>query len=343
MTSPKPHVLFINMASGYGGGEVQTEVLISLSAEHYECYFYGKQSGKIRASLQSKNINVKILNFWQCVQLARRHSDLIVHTHDGRGAHVGYLLKCLTACRLIITRRMTKPLKRGLSTLAYRKADCLVGVSQQIAAMLRPLNSHTRVVYGGVNPSREDIEFEQHYFSLPHTRLRVAHVGNLQPVKNFELTIKLAALYPQIEFYIVGSGVLESSLKEQAKELANVFFIPFTPFVGSVFKNVDLQILPSLSEGLGVVILEGYRYGVPVMANHVGGIPEIVLDGETGILVENNLLEGYCAFLDKIQRHELDLQKLSQQARAFMVSHDFTKERMAREYWEIYQQLLSSR
>lgn len=341
MTSPKPSILFINMASGYGGGEVQTEVLINLSTGQYECYFHGKKEGKIRTSLLEKNIHVKILNFWQCVQLARHNPNLIIHTHDGRGAHIGYLLKCLTGCKLIITRRMTKPLKRGLSTLAYRKADCLVGVSQQIASILQPLNIHTRVVYGGVNPSREDEKFEQQYFSLPHTQLRVAHVGNLQPVKNFELTIKLAALYPQVEFYIVGSGILENSLKEQAKSLENVFFIPFTPYVGSVFKNVDLQILPSHSEGLGVVILEGYRYGVPVMANHVGGIPEIVLDGETGILVENNLLEAYCAFLDKIQHHKLDLQKLSQQAQAFMESHDFTKERMAREYWEIYQQLLS--
>lgn len=337
MASAKPQVLYINMASGYGGGEVQTEVLISLSAEHYECFFYGKKQGKIRASLLKNHINVKILNFWQCLKLAQQNPQLIIHTHDGRGAHVGYLLKRLTGCKLVITRRMTKPFKRGLSSLAYRHADYLAGVSQQIVDLLKPLNAHTRVVYGGVNPSRENEEFERQYFSSPHTHLRVAHVGNLQPVKNFELTIQLAALCPQLEFYLVGSGPLEEALKQQAKALNNVFFIPFTPYIGSVFKHVDLQILPSHSEGLGVVILEGYRYGVPIMANRVGGIPEIVLDGETGILVENNHLEAYRTFVENIQQHKIDLQQLSQQAKAFMQTHDFTKERMARDYWEIYQ------
>lgn len=341
MTSAKPQVLFINMASGYGGGEVQTEVLIKLSAERYDCYFYGKKEGKIRASLLKNQTDVRILSFWQSIQLARRNPKLIIHTHDGRGAHVGYLLKRLTGCKLVITRRMTKPFKRGLSSLAYRHADYLAGVSQQIVNILKPLNPHTRVVYGGVNPSQENEAFERQYFSAPHTQLRVAHVGNLQPVKNFELTVQLAALFPQIAFYLVGSGPLEEVLKQQAKSLNNVFFIPFTPYIGSVFKHVDLQILPSHSEGLGVVILEGYRYGVPIMANRIGGIPEIVEDGITGVLVEHNNIQKYQHFLQQIQQQHIDLNTLRRQAKAFMQTHDFTKERMARDYWEIYQELLA--
>ncbi|MFU2048092.1 glycosyltransferase family 4 protein [Avibacterium gallinarum] len=339
MNEIKPAILFINMAKGFGGGEFQTEQLM-LALPEYKIYFFGKKNGKFIQKLKEHK-NITVLNLFQLIKLVLSKKPLIIHAQDGRGAHIASFLKLISGKSVVITRHVAFPFKRKSSTKSYKNADMLVGVSEQVSHNLRELNSNVKTIYGCIKPLLENNEFEQTFFSAKNEKLSIAHIGNLQKVKNFELTIELAKIFPEILFYIVGSGELEQALKEQAKDLKNVIFIPFTPYIGSVFKNVDLQIVPSHSEGLGAVILEGYQYGVPAIANAVGGIPDIIENNKTGYLIKHNTPDSYQEVLKELLNNPEQLVELKANIKLYMQHNDFSATNMARQYSAIYDNLLS--
>lgn len=336
----KKSVLIINMAKGFGGGEFQTEALVLGLLENYEVYFLGKTKGKLAEKLKATP-QVKQLNFFQALFLLFRKKQIILNAKCGRSAHLGALLKKLTGRKLVIDRHVDFPFKKKSSQKSYQVADHLVSVSQKIAENLRPINPNLSVIYPTTSAPLCDEAFEEKYFSNKNNfTLTLAQVGGFLPVKNFSLTIQLAKIFPQIGFYLVGGGKLESQLKEEAKGLNNIFFIPFTPFVGSVFKQVDLNILPSSSEGFGSVIIEGYYHQTPVLANKVGGIPEIVHHDKTGFLIENNDVESYQQHLTDLLDNPQKLEELKQHIQQFMQEKDFSKERLVKEYIEIFERLI---
>lgn len=336
----KPKILFINMAKGFGGGEFYTEQLIR-HLDGFDGYFLGKKSGKLPAYLQQHLPHIKVISLWQAIKLAWSDKSLIVHALDGRGAHFAGLFKRLFKAKSVITRQVNFAFKRKSSQKAYANADMLVGVSKQITENLAQLNPNTATVYGCLKPLQENAEFEQRYFSAPTSGLKIAQIGNFQAVKNFPLTIELARRNPTVQFYLVGSGELENELRIQVQGLANIAFIPFTPYVGSVLKHINLLIMPSHSEGLGMAILEAYQYGVPVLAHATGGIPEIVEDAKTGWLIQENQVEQYQIMLNTLLQSPQKLDECQQHIARFLQQHDFSAERMANEYAAIYRHILA--
>lgn len=335
----QPKILFINMAKGFGGGEFYTEQLIA-NLEGFDCYFFGKKSGKLSACFKKYYPQVKIVSLWGAIILALSDKKLIVHALDGRGAHFAGLFKRFFGIKSIITRQVNFAFKRKSSQKAYANADMLVGVSNCITQNLSVLNPNAQTVYGCLKPLQENAEFEQQFFANLSDSLKIAQIGNFQRVKNFPLTIELAKQNPNVHFYLVGSGELEQDLRFQANGLKNISFIPFTPYIGSVLKNIDLLIVPSHSEGLGMAILEGYQYQVPVIAHATGGIPEIVEHNQTGFLLNENKIEGYQFYLDKIKSDNSILQELSNNIQQYLADTDFSAIRMAKEYKMKYENLL---
>jgi glycosyltransferase involved in cell wall biosynthesis len=95
---------------------------------------------------------------------------------------------------------------------------------------------------------------------------------------------------PNTHLMMVGDGPDETMLKASVKSLGlsrNVSFFPFTPEPNYIFERLDITILPSLyKEGLPNVLLESMSMGVPVISSGIGGVSEIVIDGETGYMVK---------------------------------------------------------
>jgi glycosyltransferase involved in cell wall biosynthesis len=86
----------------------------------------------------------------------------------------------------------------------------------------------------------------------------------------------------------VGAGSLEDELKNRAKELGisdNIVFTGFRTDVKDILAALDIYVLPSLSEGLGTAIIEAAAAGRPIVTSNVGGIPDVITNGETGLLV----------------------------------------------------------
>ncbi len=112
--------------------------------------------------------------------------------------------------------------------------------------------------------------------------------GILSCLKPLEELVKSSL--PNAHLMMVGDGPDETMLKERVKTLGlerNISFFPFTDEPNYIFERLDMTVLPSLyKEGLPNVLLESMSMGVPVVSSNIGGVSEIVIDGETGYMVE---------------------------------------------------------
>lgn len=99
---------------------------------------------------------------------------------------------------------------------------------------------------------------------------------------------KLRFTYPKLKLLLIGDGPLEQQLRQKTLEFGlgeNVVFGGIRTEIAEILSIMDVMVMPSILEGFGIAILEAMACGVPVVATDVGGIPEVVANGDTGILV----------------------------------------------------------
>jgi glycosyltransferase involved in cell wall biosynthesis len=117
-------------------------------------------------------------------------------------------------------------------------------------------------------------------------------MGRLEEAKGFGYLIDaipgLLRRYPDLIIAIAGQGPLRDALERRAAELGvagSVRFVGFCADVQRFYDALDVFVLPSLCETLGYVLLEAMATSLPVVGTRVGGVPEVISDGESGLLV----------------------------------------------------------
>ena len=142
------------------------------------------------------------------------------------------------------------------------------------------------------NGSAERREAARRALGLARDLLVIGCVGRLVQLKNQQLMIEcmpaMLRLHPRLRLVIVGDGPLESALRARALTLgvaAHVDFLGQRSDVADLLPAVDIFVLPSLTEGLSIALLEACATGLAVVATNVGGNPEIIRDGQTGLLI----------------------------------------------------------
>jgi glycosyltransferase involved in cell wall biosynthesis len=127
---------------------------------------------------------------------------------------------------------------------------------------------------------------------LPPAALAVGFVGWLLPIKGLCFLVRampgILARHPESFLVVVGKGDEEVKLRSLADSLGlngRVLFLGWRPDVEDIVRCLDVLALPSLNEGMGRVLVEAMAAGVPVVASRVGGVPDLVWDGENGLLV----------------------------------------------------------
>jgi glycosyltransferase involved in cell wall biosynthesis len=170
----------------------------------------------------------------------------------------------------------------------------------------------------------------------------IAFVGRVVPVKNvLALPRILAALRPmQPTLCIIGGGESEAALRAACREAGvadQVTFLGTLPHTQalSYLRRSRVMILPSRSEGMPVSAIEAMHHGVPVVASRVGGTPEVVVDGQTGYLVEVDNIAGYALCLRKLLSNEGLRRSFSEDAIA-RARKEFSLERQLAEYVDLY-------
>mgnify|MGYP005619807553 CR=1 FL=1 len=170
-----------------------------------------------------------------------------------------------------------------------KDVDELTTVSKshaQLATGLLALSTPPRVI-----PNFIDLtEFQAQPREVPRSRPRIVHISNFRPVKNIQ---RLAQLYLQIkeqldaELWLIGDGPEIASLRAALHSHGlerDITYWGIQHHVAPILQQTDLLLLTSAYESFSMVALEAMACGVPVLAPRVGGIPEVVVDGETGYL-----------------------------------------------------------
>lgn len=259
------------------------------------------------------------LAFFRILRQLRKGRFDVLHLNTPKTIIAGGLAAQLMAVKGVVSsRRVNFPLRSRLSALKYNLfADKVLTVSVSIRDTL---------IQGGVGKEIVDVVYEGVDLDwidslVPSAAVggnqgpaicTVAHLssekGHVDLLQSIPFVIESS---PNAKFYIVGDGPLKEELSELAKQLTiqnNVVFLGFREDSEALMKQFDIFCLPSLSEGLSSAILAAMANGLPVVATDVGGIPELVVHGETGYLVPpNDPLELAGALKSLIENEELRL------------------------------------
>ena len=148
---------------------------------------------------------------------------------------------------------------------------------------------------------------------------------------------------PNAHLIVVGDGPLRESLEATSRDLgvaSNVHFVGTRRDVGRFYAAADVVVLPSLWESFGNISMEAMAFAKPVVASRVGGIPEVVADGETGLLVPPKDPGAIAAAILQLLRDPALRQRMGEAGRARMKEH-FTMDRVAREVETVYARVLT--
>ncbi len=180
---------------------------------------------------------------------------------------------------------------------------------------------------------------------LEPTAFYIGSVGNLRPVKNQRLLLRACATlsrrYPDVHLLLVGDGPMREPLERLAAELGiqkRVQFLGTRADVPEVLNALDVFVLPSLSEGMPNAVLEAMACALPVVATRVGGIPEIIEDGSTGLLFHPEDEARLTVILEELMQHEVKRQLLGAQGHKHILEN-FSLERMMQNYQMLYESI----
>jgi glycosyltransferase involved in cell wall biosynthesis len=304
--------LQIDTAPTWRGGE--QEVLLTargLSARGHRVVVVAHPDGELRRrlptdmevlTLATRN-EVDVPAAWRLSRVIRDLQPDIVHAHEPHGvAAAATALSIASPSRrpaLVATRRVELHLKaNSFSRWKYRQVDRFLTASEAIRAMLlqdgvSPDRAVT--VHEGIDVERvagvEPMNVREEYWFPPHS-LIVGNIAALVPHKGQKFLIDAAAIVvremPEARFLVLGEGELHASLEHQIRHLhlaQHVVLAGFRADVLSVLKGLDLFVLSSVTEGLGTSLLDAMAAERPIVATRAGGIPEVVVHGETGLLV----------------------------------------------------------
>jgi glycosyltransferase involved in cell wall biosynthesis len=287
----------------------------------------------------------------------------LVHTHEYRGDIVGGMaarlagVKAVAVVRGYTDRTLALRLYKILDLLALRFFAKIITVSTSLRRQVMSAGlpkERVVTIHNAIAP--ESLEVEGYADDLrvreglgiePEEQV-VSIVGRLSPEKGhiylFQAIKKILAALPKTRLLVIGDGPLREKLEILSVSLglgSAVSFLGFRQDVVALMKISDMMVLPSLREGLPNVILEALALAKPVVATQVGGIPEIIRDGETGLLVPPKDPERLAEALLHLLRNPEKGKEFGERGKA-IVTQEFNVETMVHKIAEVYREVLSS-
>lgn len=304
--------LHIDTARSWRGGQNQVLVtVLGMRAAGHRAMLVAHPDGALRQRAKeglellplAPRMEMDLSAAWRLSRAIKQLRPDVVHAHDPHAvAMAGLALSMSTQPRrapLVASRRVDFRLKgNAFSRWKYDQVDLFICASEAIRKILladgvpeqRAVTVHEGIDLAHVAAAPAAALHEELW--LPHGSPIVGNVAALVPHKGQRHLVEAAAMVVKqvadARFVIAGEGELRESLEHQIKTHGlekHVILAGFRPDVLSLHKAFDIFVMSSVMEGLGTSILDAMACGKPVIATTAGGMPEIVQDGETGLLV----------------------------------------------------------
>jgi glycosyltransferase involved in cell wall biosynthesis len=286
----------------------------------------------------------------------RKHRVDLVHTHNRMALIYGAPAARLAGARVVHTKHGKNP--RGgtrllLGNAAGRLVDAFVAVSDETAVVARQRREVAErkllVIANGIelgrfHPDPAARERVRRELGIGADAWVIGTVGRVAAEKNQALLLRAAAplLAPEVRLVVAGDGPLLPSLTELAGSLQITrvaHLLGARRDVPAVLNALDVLAMSSDTEGLPLVVLEAMATGLPVVSTRVGGIPNVIDEGQTGLLVPAGDEAGLRDRLAMLRDDRARARTMGARAREVTVAR-FSAERMQRDYLELYARVL---
>jgi glycosyltransferase involved in cell wall biosynthesis len=325
--------------------------------------------GPVEDELKRQGVDVRILRhdgrfglleLIRLIRILKKGKFDIVHTHlqnadlwAGLAANFCRIRHVSTFHGEYFKKTLTEFLKQRLRVIL---PDKIIAVSQSTArhciARLGAKADKIVVIYNGVEVDAYDIALgvaaKRKEMGISETAVVLGAFGRLEIEKGHRYLIKALSLlkmsYSNIVTLIVGIGSLGQELVEMAQGLGlkkEIRFLGERSDIPELLKIVDIVVSPSLSEGLSISCLEAMAAARLVVATEVGGIPELIEDKQSGVLVESGNPLSLAKVISSVIENKVLAQRLGLQARE-RVKVSFSIDKMIDKTASLYEELVHS-
>jgi glycosyltransferase involved in cell wall biosynthesis len=285
-----------------------------------------------------------------------RHGIAVAHSHEFSMAVYGAWASRLAGIAHVITMhggryyagRLQRRLAMRLAIAASRRTVAVsASVARDLRRDLRLAESRIFTIPNGVQFVPAEPSALRHELCIGHGDPLLVSVGNLYPVKGHQHLIDALALliprYPALHVAISGRGELAGALTARAHSLglaAHVHLLGLRSDVAAILAAADVFVLPSLSEGLPLALLEAMLARRPIVASDVGEVGTALAHGDAGILVPPGNPAELAAALDRVLSDPHRSRMMGERA-ASRAAAEYGESRMIRRYASLYDEVLN--
>jgi glycosyltransferase involved in cell wall biosynthesis len=274
---------------------------------------------------------------WRFVRALRSRPVDVLHVHFG-GRSVRTLARWATGASLVVHAhgRVRNEQEHAPVPLDFGDAHTVIATSRAVAELVSA--PRVRVVYPGVTVRSTDGARDPWC---------IGAAGRLEPIKGYDVLIeafaRVLAAYPQARLELAGEGAARFDLEQQVARLAIGHAVRFPGWLDlpPAMARWSMFVQPSREEGLGVAALEAMASGLPVVASAVGGLPELVDHGVTGLLVAPGAVGALAEAMQALLRDSAAARAYGAAGRR--VAASFSHQRFADEIADIYRELAGRR
>ncbi|WP_417500543.1 glycosyltransferase family 4 protein [Marinobacter sp.] len=361
-------VLHLTFNMGIGGTEqVIRQLVQGMATESVESEILciDGHIGPIGESLQQSGVPVHKLarkqGFdWALIKAIRKHLREgrfdVVHCHQYTPWMYGWLAALPTSAKVVFTEhgrfypdryRYKAMLINPVMALLTPSIVAISEATKDALVKYEFIPRHKiQVIYNGIAPlTRNETEAQKvrEELGIPPEAFVVGTVSRLDPVKNQQMMLRAFKMFsekrPDAYLLMVGDGPDKAMLTALADELGISDITRFTGFINKPehhLCSMDVFLLSSHTEGTSMTLLEAMSLGLPAIATWVGGNPEIVVDGKTGMLTETECADSFARAISDLASNRQQYCDLSK-ASVKEFTRKFTQERMISSYIKSYE------
>lgn len=333
--------------------------------------FANELPAEIRNRFEDGGVSTAVINYCNGPRQYRRELSSLIQTHSLDCAHIIFFdyfrpiswLTRLSGIKHIIyemqnggvfratswkrqliharNRLMTAPMNKIIAISEYIKGQLVAGGVPAKKIVVRHLGIDTNRFHSD-DSAREELVRQ---YSIGPEETILSTVMYLRPIKSPEIIVQACGLLKQrgvpVRLFVGGDGEMLDELKQLSSDLGvadRIHWLGLVPDPKRLLQASDIFLLATVGEAFGLVLAESMACGVPVVGTRAGAIPEVVLDGETGVLVNPRDAASMADGIEKLARDKQLHRRMATEA-VGRVHRNFTLEKAVKETLAVYESL----